>query len=118
MSKRAISLIAAIVALTVAVAAGVATAAPGAAKAKAVTIVMHDPGCHWFQVGSKFTKSLTVKGPAAVRNIDEAALIVVGTRFNARIAVGKILTISKPGAYHITMVKQAPDDNHLLLIVK
>jgi len=33
------------------------------------------------------------------------------------VGVGKTITVSKPGTYHITMVGQAPDDNHLVLVV-
>jgi anti-sigma-K factor RskA len=32
------------------------------AAARTVTVAMHDPGCHWFQVGpNSFEKSATVK---------------------------------------------------------
>jgi hypothetical protein len=99
-----------------------ATAAPGAKKAQKVnhvTIVMHDPGCHWFAVGTKFTKSQSVRGIAVVLNVDEAAMIFKGPHgFHALLPVGKTLRVTKAGVYHITMVKQAPDDNHLVLRVK
>jgi hypothetical protein len=99
-----------------------AAAAPGAkrsAKVTHLTIVMHDPGCHWFAAGTAFKKTESVKGTAIVRNIDEAAMIFKGPHgFHALLPVGKTLRIVKQGVYHITMVKQAPDDNHLLLTVK
>jgi hypothetical protein len=83
-----------------------------------VTIAMHDPGCHWFMDGSKYYKAASVKRGTTFRNIDEATLIFKGQGFKKHLAVGKTLTLTKAGTYHITMVKQAPDDNHLLLIVK
>jgi hypothetical protein len=117
MSKRfAIIILAAAVAATM-LASGVAIAS-APTKLSVVPIVMHDPGCHFFQVKGKLSTRLTVTRPTAFRNLDEAALIVKGTKFNARVAVGKSLAISKPGVYHITMVGQHHDDNNLLLIVK
>jgi uncharacterized protein (DUF2345 family) len=94
-----------------------ALAAPQARAAKTVTVAMRDPGCHWFLVGHKYLKTLTVTGPIHLANFDEAALKVAGPAGVALDKVGKKITLS-PGAYHITMVGQAPDDNHLTLIVK
>ncbi len=116
--KRLITFIVIGAAAATMLAAGVALASSGAKKPATINIVMHDPGCHWYQVGAKFTKSMTVNGPTTFRNFDEKALIFKGAGFTEQVAVGKTITISKPGTYHITMVKQAPDDNHLLLIVK
>ncbi len=118
MSKRLTILFLAAVAAAVVVAAVSGMASASSAAPKVVPIVMHDPGCHWFQSGSKFTKAMTVKGKTTFRNLDEAALIFVGKNFRQNVAVGKTITIAKAGVYHITMVKQAPDDNHLLLVVK
>jgi hypothetical protein len=87
-------------------------------KLSVVPIVMHDPGCHFFQVNGKLSTKLTVHGPTAFRNLDEAALIVKGSKLDARIGVGKSIEISRPDVYRITMVDQAPDDNHLVLVVK
>jgi hypothetical protein len=87
-------------------------------KSKTVTIAMHDPGCHWFLDGGKYYKAVSVRRGATFRNIDEAAMIFKGKGFTKHLAVGKTLRITKAGTYHLTMVKQAPDDNHLLLIVK
>lgn len=95
-----------------------ASASSGRAKLPAVTIAMHDPGCHSFLVGGKYEKSLTVAGATSFRNLDESTLIVSGPKFHELIPVGKSLTIAAAGTYHITMVKQAADDNHLLLVVK
>ena len=120
MSKRVtISfLITAVAAAALALTSGAASAAPAAAKLKVVPIVMKDPGCHWFSVGGKNLAKLTVNGKTAFRNLDEAALIFSGKAFHKLLPVGKTLTIANKGVYHITMVKQAPDDNHLLLVVK
>jgi hypothetical protein len=96
---------------------GAALASQQASPGTVVPIVMADPGCHWFSVGGKNKASLTVKGPTTFRNLDEAALVFVGKGFNKHLAVGKSLTVAKPGVYHITMVGQAPHDNHLKLVV-
>jgi hypothetical protein len=100
--------------------AGPAAAKPAlhATKAKTVKIVMHDPGCHWFADGGKYYTGLSVSGKTTFRNVDEAALIFKGAAASTKLPVGRSLTIAKPGIYHITMVGQAPDDNHLLLVVK
>jgi hypothetical protein len=105
-------------AAALAVSAAAAPRAQQAPKVNNLTIVMHDPGCHWFAAGTAFKKSASVKGVALVRNIDEAAMIFKGPGgFHALLPVGKSLRVAKPGVYHITMVGQAPDDNHLLLRV-
>ena len=60
--------------LALAVAAAICAGALGAGRAlatttnhatKTVKIVMHDPGCHWFEVGGKYTKTNTVKANAS-----------------------------------------------------
>jgi hypothetical protein len=99
-------------------ASGVALASSGKAAPKVVPIVMADPGCHWFSVNGKKSLKLVVTGARTFRNLDEAALVFVGKKFHKQVAVGKSLTIAKRGVYHITMVGQAPDDNHLVLVVK
>jgi hypothetical protein len=105
-------------ALAALVVAGIASAGTTAARAATkVTVAMHDPGCHWFQVGSSYKKTLTVKGPVSLFNVDEAALIIKGAHGTVRDRVGGSVMLSQ-GVYHITMVKQAPDDNHLLLTVR
>jgi hypothetical protein len=106
--------------------AAVALLAFGAAQAfahtthgqstKVVTVAMHDPGCHWFLAGGKFVRTLTVKGPVALGNYDEAALKVVGPTGVKHEAVGKRILLGH-GTYKITMVGQAPDDNTLKLVV-
>ena len=95
--------------------AGASTAT--AAKVQTVKIVMADPGCHWFSVAGKNKASMSVKGATAFLNLDEAGLIFKGQGFSKHLAVGKTLTITKPGKYVITMVGQHSDDNHLKLVV-
>jgi hypothetical protein len=95
-----------------------ALARPAAAhSAKTVMVVMHDPGCHWFQVGTAFKTSLSVKGPIGLMNMDEATLRIAGPAGTKLDRVGKTLPLAA-GTYRITMVGQAPDDNHLKLVVK
>ncbi len=100
-----------------AVGAGQAFARSTHAAPTKVTVVMHDPGCHWFSANGAFKTKLAVKGPAKLLNVDEAALKVVGARSIRRVGVGKTLLLGK-GTYAITMVGQAPDDNHLKLVVR
>ena len=105
------------VAALLALGASQALARPSHAQAmKTVTVVMHDPGCHWFGVGSAMKTKLSVKGPVKLRNLDEAALKVAGAKGAKLDGVGKEPVLAR-GVYHITMVGQAPDDNHLKLVV-
>ena len=104
--------------LAVAVGGGQALAAHQAtSNVTKVTVAMHDPGCHSFLVGGKYLKTLSVKGPASLLNVDEAPLIVAGGHSTKTVRVGKSIVLGR-GVYRITMVKQAPDDNHLLLTVR
>ena len=113
--------------LSLVVAAILCTGAFGAARAlaatshqtapKTVRIVMHDPGCHWFMRGGKFTTTATVTGRVRLVNLDEDALKVKSGTVTKRIAVGKSLVVGH-GKYVITMIKQASDDNHLKLTVR
>jgi hypothetical protein len=95
----------------------VGAAATSAAAPKTVTVAMHDPGCHWFSANGKFTKSMTVNGPVALANYDQAALKVAGHNKVWHDGVGKKLVLAR-GTYKITMVGQAPDDNTLVLVVR
>lgn len=120
MSKRLPICILAVVAAA-AFAVNAASASPSAVhaiKARSVTIAMRDPGCHWFTDGGKYYSSVSVTRGTTFRNLDEAAVVFKGKGFTKQVPVGKAFTVSKAGTYHITMVKQASDDNHLLLIVK
>jgi len=87
-----------------------------AVAAKPLTVVMHDPGCHWFSVGGKLKLNVSMRGPVALLNLDEAALKVAGPSGVRRAAVGKKIVLTR-GTYRITMVGQEPDDNTLKLTV-
>jgi len=112
--------------LTLGIAALVCAGAFGVGQALATTthqaspqtlkIVMHDPGCHWFYRGGKFTTKATVTGRVRLVNYDEDALKVTSRAGVKRIAVGKSIVVGH-GRYAIVMVKQAADDNHLKLTV-
>jgi hypothetical protein len=86
------------------------------AAAQTVTVAMRDPGCHWFQQGQSFTKSMSVTGPVNLQNSDEAALKVDGSSGVQKDPMGGQVSLT-PGSYTITMVGQAPDDNTLHLQV-
>jgi hypothetical protein len=92
---------------------GAATAQP---TPTAVTVAMHDPGCHWFQVGTQLKKSLSVSGPVKLLNSDEDAIKIAGSAGTVSDAVGQRVTLD-PGSYRIKMVGQASDDNTLHLAV-
>jgi hypothetical protein len=104
--------------------AALVLAAPAGAAAPATLIVaMKDPGCHWFYNGGgpnhrKYVKTMVHTGPVTLLNLDEAALIVKGPGGTKKDAVGAKLLLNAKGVYRITMVKQAPDDNHLKLTIK
>jgi len=116
--KRSLSILSLLAACLLVVAAGQASAArKHAAALTPVTVVMHDPGCHWFSVNGAFKRTLTVKGPAQLTNFDEATLKITGASGTLRAPVGKKIML-KAGAYRITMIGQAPDDNTLRLVVK
>ena len=107
-----------VVAAALALGAGQALAHPSHATAGTkVTVVMKDPGCHWFSYGGKTSTRLAVRGPVRLFNVDEAALEIVGPGSVHRAPVGKTVVLGK-GVYKITMVGQAPDDNHLKLVVR
>jgi hypothetical protein len=109
------------IALLAFAASAVATSAASASASKTPLIVaMRDPGCHWFYVGGgpnhrQYAKSVTRSGPVTLLNLDEAALIIKGPGGTKIERVGAKLTLKTNGTYRITMVKQAPDDNHLVL---
>jgi hypothetical protein len=94
-----------------------------ATKASKLIVAMRDPGCHWFYTSGgpnhrKYTKTVTRTGPVKLVNLDEDALIVKGPGGTKHDKVGASLTLKAKGVYKITMVKQAPDDNHLKLTIK
>jgi hypothetical protein len=87
-----------------------------AARSAAVKVVMRDPGCHWFAVGSKFKTKLAVSGGAKLLNLDEATLKIKGAGSAKRVNVGRTVALGH-GTYTITMVGQKSDDNTLHLTV-
>ena len=104
-------------------AAALMLATPAAAAPTTLIVAMRDPGCHWFYVGGgpnqrKYVKTIVRHGPVALLNLDEAALVVKGPGGTKTARVGAKLTLTAKGVYRITMVKQAPDDNHLKLTIK
>jgi nitrous oxidase accessory protein NosD len=100
-----------------AVCALIAAPAAGAAG-KSIQVRMKDPGCHWFYVHGKYATKYVSNGPITIKNFDEAALKFVGPGGTKIERVGKSITLSHRGIYRITMVGQAPDDNHLKLTIK
>ena len=78
---------------------------------------MHDPGCHWFKVGGKFTTRATVKARVRLVDLNEAALKVASRHGLQHIAVGRSIVVGR-GSYVIMMVGQATDDNYLKLTVR
>ena len=113
----ALAIVATFVTAGMATSLALATTGHTAAAPKTLKIVMHDPGCHWFHVGGKFTKTATASGAARLVNVDEATLKVVSGHSLRRIPVGKSIVV-RSGHYVITMVGQAADDNHLKLTVR
>jgi len=98
-------------------------AAPASAAPTTVTVAMRDPGCHWFYVGGgsshrKFATTLVRQGPVTLVNLDEASLKIKGPGGTRIEHVGARLTLKTAGVYRITMVGQAPDDNHLKLTLR
>ena len=113
----------AIVGLMVAVPVAAAQVSHATASPTKLIVAMHDPGCHWFYVAGgpnhrKYAKTATRSGPVKLVNLDEAALIIKGPGGTKHEKVGASLILKGKGIYTITMVKQAPDDNHLKLTIK
>src|SRR5689334_7326691 len=55
-----------------------ALAAPATAGSSTLVVAMRDPGCHWFAVGGKYSKSVVRHGSVRLVNRDEAALRIKG----------------------------------------
>lgn len=87
------------------------------AATKTLTIVMHDPGCHWFKIEGKFTKTATASSSVRLINLDMATLKVASRYAMQHIPVGKSIVVGR-GNYVIMMVGQAVDDNYLKLTVR
>ena len=82
-----------------------------------LTVVMHDPGCHWFLVHGKVSSTASVAGPIRLRDLDENTLKIASRTKMRYVHVGKSITLSR-GNYVVMMVKQAADDNYLKLTVR
>jgi hypothetical protein len=115
--RRSLTILSVVVTGVLVLVAGQAFAAGRTSAAKTVTVVMRDPGCHWFAVNGKFTTTMSVRGPVALANDDMATLKVAGHSVVRRDAVGKRIVLAR-GSYRITMVGQASDDNILRLLVR
>ena len=98
--------------------AALGLAVPATAGNSALVVAMRDPGCHWFQLGGKYTKSVVRHGSVTLINRDEAALRIKGPGRTKIERVGGKLRLHTKGTYRITMVHQASDDNHLVLRIK
>jgi hypothetical protein len=98
--------------------AALGLAVPATAGNSTLVVGMRDPGCHWFQVGGKYTKSVVRQGTVTLINRDEAALRIKGPGGTKIERVGGKLRLHAKGTYRITMVHQASDDNHLVLRIK
>jgi hypothetical protein len=103
--------------------AGLLLAAPATASPQRLIVAMRDPGCHWFYTGGgsaqrNYALTAVRSGPVALLNLDEATLKIQGPGGSKLDRVGKTVTLTAKGAYRITMVGQAPDDNHLKLTIK
>ena len=117
--RKLILISSAVLAFAALLASGTSGAAAAPSKAPLI-IAMHDPGCHWFYVGGgpnhrNYAKSVTRSGPVTLLNLDEAAMIIKGPGGTKTDPVGAKLTLKEKGIYHLTMVRQAADDNHLTL---
>ena len=86
-------------------------------RTKTLQIVMHDPGCHWFKIHGKFTKTASVTSSVRLVNYDVATLKVASRHGMRHIRIGKSIVVDR-GNYVIMMAGQAPDDNYLNLTVR
>ncbi len=92
-------------------------AATHQAAPKTLPVVMHDPGCHWFQINGKIATAATVAGPIQIKDMDENTLKIASRSGSRFVHVGKSITLSR-GYYVVMMVGQAVDDNYLQLTVR
>lgn len=98
--------------------AALAFAVPASAGNGQLTVIMKDPGCHWFKVGGKLLKTVAHSGPVRLVNYDEAALKIKGPGGTKLERVGAKLKLTAKGIYKIKMVGQHPHDNTLTLKIK
>lgn len=88
-----------------------------AAPVRTFKVVMHDPGCHWFQIGGKDVKTASVAGAVRLLNYDIGTLKVASRTGMKLVPVGKSRVFGR-GHYVVMMVGQAVDDNYLKLTVR
>jgi len=113
MKTLAISVLAALV-----FGVGQALAATGHhATTRTLMVVMHDPGCHWFRIDGKDTRTASVAGPIRLKDLDENTLKIASKTKMRYVHVGKSIVLSR-GNYVIMMVGQASNDNYLKLTVR
>src|SRR5262245_66683900 len=96
-------------------AAAAATGSGAAAGSTKLTVVMRDPGCHWFYLGGgpdhrRYRTAVARHGPVTLLNLDEAALKIKGPGGTKTERVGAKLMLRVKGVYKITMVGQMHDD--------
>lgn len=84
---------------------------------RTLKVVMHDPGCHWFQIHGKLVATASVAGPIRLQDFDEAALRVDSRTRSRLVPMGKSIVLTR-GRYVVMMVGQAVDDNYLKLTVR
>jgi len=96
---------------------GQALAATRHTATKTLTVYMHDPGCHWFKIDGKFTKTASVAGPIRLKNLDVNTLKIASRTKMRFDKVGKSILLTR-GHYVIMMVGQAVNDNYLKLTVR
>ena len=113
MKTLAISVLAALV-----FGVGQALAATGHhATTRTLMVVMHDPGCHWFRIDGKDTRTASVAGPIRLKDLDENTLKIASKTGMQYVRVGKSIVLGR-GHYVIMMVGQVVDDNYLKLTVR
>jgi hypothetical protein len=107
-----------IVTAAVALAGGQALSATNRHSAPTtLKVVMHEPGCHWFQVGGQDVETASVAGPVRLLDLDENTLEIASQDGLRYVHVGKSIVLGR-GRYVVMMVGQAVDDNYLKLTVR
>jgi hypothetical protein len=114
---KILATISAIAALALGTGQALAASSHHNAAPRTLKVVMHDPGCHWFLVHGKVTRTASLRGPIRLQNFDEAALKVASRSGAHYIKIGRSLVLHR-GHYVVMMVGQAPDDNYLKLTVR
>jgi hypothetical protein len=114
---KKILVISALVAIAFGASQALAATQQHAVARHTLVVAMHDPGCHWFLVHGKYTKSVVERSAVRLVNSDAAKLKVASRTGVRYIPVGKSLVLPR-GHYVVMMVGQAVDDNYLKLTVR